>query len=177
MGRFYVILRTPSGWTFSAWLAATFRALDGQQLLVVEGSPPPVLCQLISANCGHTHLDSLQLMSKQPQQQRINNQTTTTTKQQQQPNNNNNNNQTTTNQTTTTATHNSNTQQQHNNNNNNNRRSSVLTGEELHPTLRSLLMLSPKRVPNPIPAIPPHVVRTPHLHGAPTTEETSTVKL
>ena len=31
----------------------------------------------------------------------------------------------------------------------------------------------PSRWPNPIPAIPPYVVRTPHLHGAPTTEETS----
>ena len=30
----------------------------------------------------------------------------------------------------------------------------------------------PSRRPNPIPTIPPHVVRTPHLHGAPTTEET-----
>ena len=30
----------------------------------------------------------------------------------------------------------------------------------------------PSRRPNPIPAIPPCVVRTPHLHGAPTTEET-----
>ena len=30
----------------------------------------------------------------------------------------------------------------------------------------------PSRWPNPIPAIPPYVVRTPHLHGAPTTEET-----
>ena len=30
----------------------------------------------------------------------------------------------------------------------------------------------PSRRPNPIPAIPPFVVRTPHLHGAPTTEET-----
>ena len=37
-------------------------------------------------------------------------------------------------------------------------------------------MLSPKQAPNPIPAIPPHVVKTPHLHGAPTTEETSFVK-
>ena len=35
-----------------------FRALDGQQLLVVEG--PPVLCQLTSASCGHTHGDSSQ---------------------------------------------------------------------------------------------------------------------
>ena len=34
----------------------------------------------------------------------------------------------------------------------------------------------PSRRPNPIPAIPPYVVRTPHLHGAPTTEE-STVKV
>ena len=33
----------------------------------------------------------------------------------------------------------------------------------------------PSRWPNPIPAIPPFVVRTPHLHGAPTTEETSVV--
>ena len=30
----------------------------------------------------------------------------------------------------------------------------------------------PSRWPNPIPAIPPYVVRTPHLHGAPTSEET-----
>ena len=30
----------------------------------------------------------------------------------------------------------------------------------------------PSRQPNPIPAIPPFVVRTPHLHGAPTAEET-----
>ena len=35
----------------------------------------------------------------------------------------------------------------------------------------------PSRRPNPIPAITPSVVRTPHLHGAPSTEETSTVKL
>ena len=34
----------------------------------------------------------------------------------------------------------------------------------------------PSKRPNPIPAIPLHVVRTPHLHGAPTAEETSTVK-
>ena len=30
----------------------------------------------------------------------------------------------------------------------------------------------PSRRPNPIPALPPQNVRTPHLHGAPTTEET-----
>ena len=30
----------------------------------------------------------------------------------------------------------------------------------------------PSRRPNPIPAFPPYVVKTPHLHGAPTTEET-----
>ena len=42
----------------------------------------------------------------------------------------------------------------------------------LHPTLVSWSMLSPSRRPNPIPAFPPYVVRTPHLHGAPTTEET-----
>ena len=35
----------------------------------------------------------------------------------------------------------------------------------------------PSRWPNPTPAIPPYVVRIPHLHGAPTTEKTSTVKL
>ena len=33
----------------------------------------------------------------------------------------------------------------------------------------------PSRRPNPIPAIPPYVVRTPRLHGAPSTE--GTVKL
>ena len=31
----------------------------------------------------------------------------------------------------------------------------------------------PSRWSNPIPAIPSYVVKTPHLHGAPTTEETS----
>ena len=31
----------------------------------------------------------------------------------------------------------------------------------------------PRRWPTQSPAIPPYVVRTPHLHGAPTTEETS----
>ena len=34
----------------------------------------------------------------------------------------------------------------------------------------------PSRRPNAIPAVPPYVVRTPHLHGALTTEETSFVK-
>ena len=33
----------------------------------------------------------------------------------------------------------------------------------------------PSGWPNPIPAFPPCVVRTPHLHGAPSTEETSIV--
>ena len=42
-----------------------------------------------------------------------------------------------------------------------------LTGEEPPPSGEL------NRWPNPIPAIPPCVVRTPHLHGAPTTEETS----
>ena len=37
--------------------------------------------------------------------------------------------------------------------------------------------LAPGKWPNPNPAIPPSVVRTPHLHGAPPTEETSFVKL
>ena len=36
---------------------------------------------------------------------------------------------------------------------------------------------SPTKWPNPIPATPLCVVRTPHLHGAPTTEETFRVKL
>ena len=49
---------------------------------------------------------------------------------------------------------------------------SVLTGEEPPPHSGSWSMLSSKQAPNPIPAIPPCVVRTPHLHGAPTTEET-----
>ena len=34
----------------------------------------------------------------------------------------------------------------------------------------------PSRRPKPIPAIPPYAVKTPQLHGAPTTEETSFVK-
>ena len=35
----------------------------------------------------------------------------------------------------------------------------------------------PRRWHDPIPPIPPYVVRTPHLPGAPTREETSTVEL
>ena len=60
----------------------------------------------------------------------------------------------------------------HNNNNNTIWGGSVLTGEG--PPLHSgeLKHALPSWRPNPIPAIPPHVVRTPHLHGAPTTEET-----
>ena len=61
----------------------------------------------------------------------------------------------------------------HNNNNNTIWRVSVFTGEE--PPLHSGEIEScspPSRRPNPIPAIPPCVVRTPHLHGASTTEET-----
>ena len=48
-----------------------------------------------------------------------------------------------------------------------------LTGEEFprHPG-----ELNPCWWPNPIPAIPPNVVRTSHLRGAPTTEETSIVE-
>ena len=34
----------------------------------------------------------------------------------------------------------------------------------------------PNRWPHPIPAIPPYVVKRPHFHRAPTTEETSFVK-
>ena len=50
---------------------------------------------------------------------------------------------------------------------------SVLTGEELPPHSGELKHALPQAGgPNPIPAIPPYVVRTPHLHGAPTTEET-----
>ena len=64
-----------------------------------------------------------------------------------------------------------------NNNNNNNNNTiwwgSVLTGEEPPPHSGELKhALTPSRRPSPIPAFPPHVVRTPHLHGAPTTEET-----
>ena len=60
-----------------------------------------------------------------------------------------------------------------NNNNNNNSiwGGSVLTGEEPPPhsgELKHALSLAG----GPIPAIPPCVVRTPHLHGAPTAEET-----
>ena len=60
------------------------------------------------------------------------------------------------------------------NNNNNNTiwGGSVLTGEELPPPLWGVEACShPSRRHNPIPAIPPYVVSTPHLHGAPTTEE------
>ena len=66
----------------------------------------------------------------------------------------------------------------HNNNNNNNNNNtiwggSVSTGEEPPPHSGELKhALTQAGGPNPIPAIPPYVVRTPHLHGAPTTEET-----
>ena len=64
--------------------------------------------------------------------------------------------------------------QTHNNNNNNTIwGGSVLTGEEPPPHSGELKACShPSSRPNPIPANPPNVVRTPHLHGAPTTEET-----
>ena len=61
----------------------------------------------------------------------------------------------------------------HTNNNNTIWRGSVSTGEEPPPPLWEVKSCSAlSRRPNPIPAIPPYVVRTPHLHGAPTTEET-----
>ena len=51
---------------------------------------------------------------------------------------------------------------------------SFLIGEKFSPNFGELNhALPPSRGPNPIPAIPPYVVRTPHLHGAPTTEETN----
>ena len=47
-----------------------------------------------------------------------------------------------------------------------------MTGEEPpSPLWRVELCSPPSRWPNPIPAIPPYVGKTPHLHGAPTTEE------
>ena len=49
----------------------------------------------------------------------------------------------------------------------------LLTGEEPPPHLWGVETCShPSRRPNPIPAILPYVVRTPHLHGAPTSKET-----
>ena len=42
----------PSGRRVPALRVRVFWAFDGQQLLVIEGSP----CQFISATCGHTHL-------------------------------------------------------------------------------------------------------------------------
>ena len=61
-----------------------------------------------------------------------------------------------------------NTTHPHTTHNNNNKfwRGSLLTGGELNHAL------SQASGPNPIPAIPPYVIRTPHLHGGPTTEET-----
>ena len=60
-----------------------------------------------------------------------------------------------------------------NNNNNPIWGGSVFTGEvpPLHSGELNHVPLF-GRWPNPIPAIPPYVVRTPHLHGAPTTAET-----
>ena len=46
-----------------------------------------------------------------------------------------------------------------------------VAARSLHPTTGELQ--SPRGCHNPTPAIPPYVVRTPHLHGAPTTEETT----
>ena len=66
----------------------------------------------------------------------------------------------------------------HSNNANPIWRGSVLQVEEPQPPLWRVESCSlPSRWPNFIPAFPPFVVRTPHLHGAPTTEETSKVKL
>ena len=76
----------------------------------------------------------------------------------------------------TTTTHNNNTQQQPTTNNQQQYTLGgfVLTGEELPPHVEACS--HPSRRPKPIPAIPPYVVKTPHLHGAPTTEETSFVQ-
>ena len=61
------------------------------------------------------------------------------------------------------VTNNSNNNNTNNNNNNTIWRGSVFTGEE--PPLCGVESCSPaSRRPNPIPAIPPYVVRTPHLH-------------
>ena len=58
------------------------------------------------------------------------------------------------------------------NNNNTIWRGFVSTGEEVPFPLWEVESCShPSRRPNPIPAIPPYVVRTPHLHGAPTAVE------
>ena len=65
----------------------------------------------------------------------------------------------------------------HHNNNNTIWRGSVLTGEEPPPhSGEEAHALSEVGGPTQPPAIPPHIVKTPHLHGAPTTEETSFVK-
>ena len=75
-----------------------------------------------------------------------------------------------------TSNSNSNNHNNNNNNNNNNNtiwRGSVVTGEEPPPHSGELKHALPQAGgPNPIPAVQPYVVRTPHLHGAPTTEET-----
>ena len=52
-----------------------------------------------------------------------------------------------------------------------------LRREEAPPPFRGVESPSlPRWWPNPSPALPPYVVRTPHLRGAPTTEETSVVE-
>ena len=67
-----------------------------------------------------------------------------------------------------------------NNNNHNNNTiwgGSVFNKRGAPTSLRGVEACSlPSGWPYPIPAIPPYVVRTPHLHGAPTAEETSFVK-
>ena len=50
------------------------------------------------------------------------------------------------------------------------------SARSLHPTPESGIMLSPGTWANRNPDVPPYVVRTPHLHEAPTAEETSEVK-
>ena len=53
----------------------------------------------------------------------------------------------------------------------------IQSGDPLWELKHALSLSLPISLPNPIPAIPLHAVKTPHLHGAPTTEETSKVKL
>ena len=126
------------------------------------------VCQLILHWCGHTH--DVECSDRNNTQQHNNTRTHNNTQHTTTHNTHEHNN------TTTTTTHNNNnnntTTNNNNHNNNNlerlrfNRRgaSTPLWGVEA--------CFFPSRRPNPIPAIPPYVVRTPQLHGAPTTEET-----
>ena len=158
------IFRTPSVWTSSAQLSAAefFGAVDGQQLLAIEGSRAQVDRVALSTLGSHL-VDMCPKQPKQPQQPQH----------PQQPQQPQQTNSTTTQQQNTTTQSGeapcSRPKQQHNNDNPIWGRSVFFRDDALPPRGASTALWGvescslPSRWPNPIPATSPCVVRTLHL--------------